>query len=387
MNKGYVTVSREELYRQVWESPMSRLAQQYGISENGLARICNRINVPYPPRGYWEDKVAGKKGLQRPLLEGKKGVASAATIVSTPPRAPPFDVPPEIKKQVEAATEGTGIIVSERLVRPHPLVAGWLAEHERQQREARRERDPIRRRIMTTPDWSEIDHRRHRILNTLFKAAEGQGLKVKEEKPRRLYFESGGEQIEFKLREKHRRVLRPPTADERQRYANGLGWRNLEATGILTFSIETYLPPPFQRIWTETPERPMEDMVGDILAALLVAGPLLTQRTREREEEHRRRQEEERRRRQEAERKRQDDNRWRRFTELAEMRRQADDATRFLAALEQYSGDAGTLLDGKTISDWLAWAKGRLAAFESLTSGPQRVFEDILKVTASTYRD
>jgi len=42
------TVSRKELYQQVWETPMSRLAQRYGISGNGLAKICDRIRVPYP---------------------------------------------------------------------------------------------------------------------------------------------------------------------------------------------------------------------------------------------------------------------------------------------------------------------------------------------------
>ena len=45
--KQPVTVTREELYRQVWETAMSRLAEQYGISGNGLAKICDRLKVPY----------------------------------------------------------------------------------------------------------------------------------------------------------------------------------------------------------------------------------------------------------------------------------------------------------------------------------------------------
>ena len=42
---------REELYRQVWMTPTSRLGTQYGVSGNGLKQICDRLNVPYPPRG------------------------------------------------------------------------------------------------------------------------------------------------------------------------------------------------------------------------------------------------------------------------------------------------------------------------------------------------
>jgi len=55
-----VTLSREELYAQVWATPISRLAAQYGVSGNGLAKICGRLHVPYPPRGHWARKAAGK---------------------------------------------------------------------------------------------------------------------------------------------------------------------------------------------------------------------------------------------------------------------------------------------------------------------------------------
>jgi hypothetical protein len=49
--KQPVVVTRDDLYRQVWETPMSRLGEQYGITGNGLAKICERLKVPYPPRG------------------------------------------------------------------------------------------------------------------------------------------------------------------------------------------------------------------------------------------------------------------------------------------------------------------------------------------------
>lgn len=65
--KRPVMVSREDLYQQVWQTPMSRLAAEYGISGNGLAKICDRLAVPYPPRGYWAKKAAGKKGGAIPL--------------------------------------------------------------------------------------------------------------------------------------------------------------------------------------------------------------------------------------------------------------------------------------------------------------------------------
>ena len=61
-------VSREDLYAQVWRTPMSRLAQTYCISGNGLAKICRRMNVPYPPRGYWAKKAAEKSASSSATL-------------------------------------------------------------------------------------------------------------------------------------------------------------------------------------------------------------------------------------------------------------------------------------------------------------------------------
>ena len=43
-----IIVNRDEFTRQVWETPMVRLAAQYGISGKGLAKICDRLNIPYP---------------------------------------------------------------------------------------------------------------------------------------------------------------------------------------------------------------------------------------------------------------------------------------------------------------------------------------------------
>jgi hypothetical protein len=71
--KQPATITREELYRQVWETPMSRLGEQYGISGNGLKKICDRLEVPYPPRGYWAKLSVGKTVTQTPLPKPPTG--------------------------------------------------------------------------------------------------------------------------------------------------------------------------------------------------------------------------------------------------------------------------------------------------------------------------
>ena len=69
------TLTRERLYALVWETPMSKLAPTFGLSDNGLAKICRANDIPYPPRGYWAKKEAGQHVAQTPLrkTKGKAG--------------------------------------------------------------------------------------------------------------------------------------------------------------------------------------------------------------------------------------------------------------------------------------------------------------------------
>lgn len=65
--KPPIALTRKELYRRVWSQPMSAVAKEVGLSGNALAKICNRLLVPYPPRGYWVKANAGKKTAKTPL--------------------------------------------------------------------------------------------------------------------------------------------------------------------------------------------------------------------------------------------------------------------------------------------------------------------------------
>jgi hypothetical protein len=51
MDNKTVTLSRKELYDQVWAEQMTKLAVRYGLSDVGLAKICKKYKIPRPPRG------------------------------------------------------------------------------------------------------------------------------------------------------------------------------------------------------------------------------------------------------------------------------------------------------------------------------------------------
>lgn len=66
-------MKREALYNLVWAVPVSQLARQFGLSDRGLAKLCQREEIPVPPRGYWAKLAAGHPVRQTPLPEPVPG--------------------------------------------------------------------------------------------------------------------------------------------------------------------------------------------------------------------------------------------------------------------------------------------------------------------------
>lgn len=54
-----MAITRDALYAEVWAEPMTVVAARYDVSGNYLARICEMLNVPHPPRGYWAKLKVG----------------------------------------------------------------------------------------------------------------------------------------------------------------------------------------------------------------------------------------------------------------------------------------------------------------------------------------
>ncbi len=58
---------REQLYNEIWESPLVKLAVKYGISAVALGKVCRKLQIPLPGRGYWTKKDFGKPVEHVPL--------------------------------------------------------------------------------------------------------------------------------------------------------------------------------------------------------------------------------------------------------------------------------------------------------------------------------
>lgn len=374
-------LTREELHLLVWDVPGIHLAKRFGLSDTGLSKICRKLDVPRPPPGWWAKKSAGHRVQITPLLKPSAGTPDHIRITPT------HESTHGLREQIRAEAERIGeIVVPERLTRPHPLVAGWLADRRERQTQARRERDPWRRDLYRVPDFTMTERRRHRVLHALFRALERQGGTISQDDRSQLAATLGGETIAFELREKLRQVTRSLTPEEKRWETwNTSGVRKeLEPTAFLQLTILAWTEEPVRRQWLESEKRAIDAMLPSIVATFLVLAPVFAERTRLREEAARRCAEEQRRAEEERQRRREDDNRWRQFVQIAEGWRRNDLAREFIAKLRELDLPDAEPVDGRTLAEWLEWAESKASELDPVGQGIETIFADVARIHAWT---
>jgi hypothetical protein len=56
-----------DLYNEVWSQPLVKLSQKYGVSNVRLGKVCRKLKIPHPGRGFWAKKAVGQAVEQVPL--------------------------------------------------------------------------------------------------------------------------------------------------------------------------------------------------------------------------------------------------------------------------------------------------------------------------------
>ena len=60
-------LTREELHQLVWSKPTRIAAKEFGLCDTGLAKVCRKLGVKKPPRGFWA-KVASSLRVNKPPI-------------------------------------------------------------------------------------------------------------------------------------------------------------------------------------------------------------------------------------------------------------------------------------------------------------------------------
>jgi hypothetical protein len=254
------TVTREELYEQVWTTPMLRLAVQYGVSNVALGKTCRRLNIPTPGRGYWARLAAGEK-LKRPPLP-KASAQQAWVRLERDPSAKPVDV--------EVKTAAPEVVVPKTLENAHPVVRKLATLL------AKASLDEHHCLVVDGCFTVTVDaHKRALLLlDGLCKALEAREHVIElvptEAKRYKLVACVNGELVSFSASERLERAEHKLTGAEQERTARG------DTRGIPKYDywpggrlridvLESRLP---RAIWSDTDTRPLDRVLGQVVIGI-----------------------------------------------------------------------------------------------------------------------
>lgn len=341
--------TRKELYDLVWSEPMRDIAKRFEISDVGLAKACRTAEIPVPPRGYWNKQKAGHRVVKAALSPRRPGHSETVTIGRSrdwyyaerlelnelEPSQPTFDEPiEEVRARVAKAI--AQISIKTKLEILHPAIKALL------------DKDDVLREKQRTYAWykPQFDapsaRRRLKVLNAVFLAlgSQGYGGSVRGDKASEIHVQIGHSSIELALEHIQVRGKRGDDGES----TNGKDRLRL---GLLD-GHDRYQPKMGRVLAEDTPDRPIERAIREIVVNLIVLGE---ERYRERQVSH---------------------HKWRledRARRIAEAKKQKEDAERKererIAALEKARvdrllGEAAALHQAEQIRSYVSAVEKRL---------------------------
>ena len=270
-------VTRTNLFNQVWDMPISQLAKKYGISDVGLAKICRRMEIPRPPRGYWRKLEVGKAPLRPTILPAAKSCPDHIMIIPTPEefRTKTLGDPPEF------------VPVPEILADPHPLTRKSLAALNRGRRDDRGLITPRERICLDVSVTRPSIDRACRIMDALLKALEAHGYPLsvtQDEKPKTEVIVDG-EGLEFGIDEKIRCTVHVHTSADDARIPRTFEFPpryDYSSTGRLSLRLRNAYSCGRQQ-WSDGKHQKVENLLGSFIQGFKVAAQLKKAQREERE--------------------------------------------------------------------------------------------------------
>jgi len=329
MTQTRIRLTRAELYKKAWATPVRTLAKEFGMSDVGLAKICRKHDIPVPPLGYWRKTETGHNVVRPPLPPAKNGPetldiyvrerlpAELAALAAEP--AAEIAIPAELSHELVTRTEkllASGKENEKKLILPKNGTLSHLL--------VSREQMP----------------RALRIMNALFLALEerGQSVSWPKEEEAALTLDVDGETVRFcvlEITESLRHVLTP--AEQKHPWMAPKWDYNL--TGKLQFRMDNL--PYSTRVrgtWSDGKCQRLEKCIGDFIVGLRVAAAAI-KKNRQETEERERRWEEERKQQEKQRRKAAEHKRKAEFvTELMRNWEEAQNVRTFVKALAECAG-------------------------------------------------
>jgi rRNA maturation endonuclease Nob1 len=360
-----VTLTRKELYDLVWAEPLSRLAKKYKISDNGLRKICKRMNIPIPPMGHWQKIQYGKRVIVTKLptiYDGKDEI----TLDEKKPGDIDVDSPIAIQRRLIQTLESTKDLqlkVPDRMSsRPDKLISSTLNYYDAVRRyyKSHHGTHPDRINVLNIQVQEESRPRAFRLFGTIIKVLRSRKHDIIADHFT-TYAKIGDEQVKFRLREKQR------VSDIKTSY----GSRQYESTGEFVFVIDIG---SYTRKEVKDGHEPIEAKISTIIAMIELEGErMMIERI---ESEIRRKKWEEQQRIEQELRERQDKEA-KAFKKLflkAIRLHQANILRHYIKTVETNAAKKGKMT--KDLKKWLTWADKKVLWYDPLVNADDPLLND-----------
>jgi hypothetical protein len=358
---------RELLYNEIWLAPVTEIAKRYAVSDVAIRKVCQSLDIPTPPAGYWAKLRAGKPVTRTPLPMTNKPTKKTGVRTGT-------DYTPPLEKETLSFLNeedrsvvlsiATQIRLPDENAKMHPtIIAHRKAVIEWKKKHREQETRGYNRRGMDTPLFladtvsEEALPRVLHIFGTLIKAMEPLECSLTSD----LKFIVNGETVSFSVTEAKDEIRHIPTKEEnvqllkyeedkrRHSWASKPKIKKYDYVynGRITVSVNS------SKSFRDCKSYVIEDRLGDLMISIYEAADILRQEREAREETESKRKEEERRKEERRQRVNEEVDQTLMLGNLSEDYDIACKIRRYINAVEA-SGN----LDSNTM-EWIEWAKAK----------------------------
>ena len=397
MSESSKKLSRKELYEEVWQTAMTQLAKQYGLSDVGLAKLCKKYDIPRPPRGYWANKSAGMNVERQPLPKRKGN--DDIVISSNQYIREGAESGKSIQDYLPEMDIGQ-IVVPKRLTNPHPLIEKAIRILEVSRPNENGLLVSRRSNCLDIKVSSQILPRTMRIMDTLLKSLDALDLDVTIKNGNTIVTMDNIE-IPFGIREelKTEQTLLDPDLDGSYSFHHSRYRTVKKPSGKLCLSVQDfYSDRSLRKNWRDTKHKCLEDEIEKIIVGFMKIFAEKKERIRQGEEQERQRQEMIRRREEEERRRKElrskiekEQERVSGLIESAENWHTSKLIRDFISDVEllRMAGTCNYKPD-RPWDEWIIWAKSQADRLDPLSSSPPSILDEVIEADSDEvdpYRD
>ncbi len=270
-----ITITREQLYERVWSEPATKVALAFGLSSVAVKKMCRRMNVPTPSRGYWARLAAGQK-VSKVLLpeKGKDSAAMESKQIDAEANTQRREalqkgLPPPIS--ISSGNNRLELPATLQISRLHPRSCAF---HDRLMIGKAEQNGIVRLNSSEFPlvhVSKATAERTARVLHVIYSELESRGVELRPVKfnhETHLGFAHGPDTVGIVIEESIESIRRKPTLEELRRPSREWNLESMQATGLLRISLRERIDDwstnnKFRR--NEGPNRPIEELLHEIV--------------------------------------------------------------------------------------------------------------------------